>query len=468
MHTHQYIQHIGQHIKNARLLAAVLLLLAVLSSCKKYLQVSPVGSISTQTAYSNATNIEASVNGIYYSLQQNGVLYSGSFNSIYPLLSDEAMAGSTTNLPSLQFASNNIKTDNSLVASLWMNNYQTIYQANMLLANVPGVNGLDAGKKNQWLGEARFIRAYCYFILTHYFGKVPLATTPDYAVNNTLSRTDTATVNQFIIGELEQAAVQLPADYTPYYGSRTRVCKRSAQALLAREYLFHGQWDKAESNASAVIGDPMFLMPASLDNVVKPNSPESIWEIAFSPSAQNLTAMNLMPILASPVLPAVVPSDKLIQSYETGDQRKGKYTAFSPTPAPGFNYVNKFQDRITYADQPKLLRLSEMYLIRAEARARQGNLTDAATDLNVVRNRAGLANTAAATQADLLAAVMQERFVELSFEGHRWLDLIRTGQADAVLSVFKGPGWQSTDQLLPIPAVEIGNNANLNPQNSGY
>ncbi|MBN8836316.1 MAG: RagB/SusD family nutrient uptake outer membrane protein [Sphingobacteriia bacterium] len=458
----------NHNTNKVRILIVTLTLLSALSSCKKNLQVSPVGSISTQTAYSNATNIEASVNGIYYILQQNGVIYNSYYNSVFPLLDDEAMTGNTTNLPTLQFASNQLTIDNSIVAGLWQNNYQTIYQANMLLANVPGVNGLDGGKKNQWIGEARFLRAYCYFMLTRYFGKVPLATTTDYAVNNSLLRKDTATVNQFIISELEQAVKELPNDYAAYNGSRTRACKQTAQALLAREYLYQGIWDKAEANATSVISDNTFSMPTSLDNVVAPNSPESIWEIAFSTSVQNQTATLLVPVLSSPVVPAVLPSNKLIQSFEAGDLRKSKYMAFSPTPSPGFYYVNKFRDRTTFSDQPKILRLSEMYLIRAEARAQQNNLAGAAADINVIRNRAGLQGTPASTQVQLLAAVMQERFVELCFEGHRWPDLIRTGQADAVLSIFKGSNWKTTDQLFPIPGVEIGNNANLNPQNPGY
>ncbi|MBO9634049.1 MAG: RagB/SusD family nutrient uptake outer membrane protein [Chitinophagaceae bacterium] len=453
--------------KRYNILATAVFLMAALPSCKKFLEVSPVGSISTKTAYSNATNIEASVNGIYYSLQQNGVIYNYSYNSVFPLLSDEAAIGNTTDLMQLQFASNNITSDNSIAAGLWNNNYQTIYQANSLLANVPGVNGLDPVKKNQWLGEARFLRAYCYFILTRYFGKVPLATSPDYAVNNSLSRMDTTTVNQFITTELEQAIKELPDNYAAYSGSRTRVCKQTARALLARHSLYQGSWDKAEANATLLINDPTFSMPNSLDDVVKANSPESIWEIAFSSSVQNQTASMLVPVPNTSVKPAILPSSKLLQHFEAGDLRKGKYTAFAAIPAPGYDYINKFRDRITFTDQPKLFRLAEMYLIRAEAKVQQNKL-DVTGDIDAVRSRAGLTGTLATTRTDLLAAIMQERFIELCFEGHRWLDLIRTGQADAVLSAIKGNNWKSTDQLLPVPAVEIGNNPNLNPQNLGY
>jgi len=442
-----------------------LIIIGLTNSCKKMVEVTPVGSIATSEAYSTESNIAASVNGIYYTLQQQGTIYNSSYNSIFPLLSDEASIGNTSTVQYLQFANNNITSDNYIVSGLWSNGYATIYQANLLLENVSGNNTINATEKNQWLGEARFLRAYCYFMLTQYFGKVPLATTSDYKTNNSLARSDTATVNKFIISELEAAATLLPDGYSAYNNDRTRASKEAAQALLAREYLYRGYWAKAEANATLLINNSTFSLPSDLNNVLVSNSIESIWEIAFSAKDQNYTPYNLVPF--GNYLPPVVPSTKLVNAFEAGDKRKDVYLSIIPT-VPSFYIMYKWHDEVNFADQPKIMRLSEMYLIRAEARLKQNNLTGAAQDINVIRNRAGLANTTATTQADLMSAVMQERLVELCFEGDRWLDLIRTGQADAVLGPFKGSSWKSSDQLLPIPATEIGNNPNLAPQNPGY
>ncbi len=442
-----------------------LIITGLTSSCKKMVEVSPVGSIPTSSAYSTESNIAASVNGMYYTLQQGGSIYNGEFNSIFPLLGDEASIGNTSTVQYLQFANNNITTDNYVVSGLWSNCYQVIYQANLLLENVSGNNSINATEKNQWLGEARFLRAYSYFMLTQYFGKVPLATTSDYKTNNSLTRSDTAAINKFIISELETAATLLPDGYSAYNNDRTRASKQSAQALLAREYLYRGYWAKAEANATLLINNSTFSLPANFNDALVSNSAESIWEVAFSAKVQNYTAYNLIPF--GNYLPPVIPSTKLVNAFEAGDKRKNAYLSLIQSTQP-FNIMYKWHDQTNLADQPKLLRLSEMYLIRAEARLKQNNLTGAAQDINVIRNRAGLANTTAVTQADLMNAVMQERFVELCFEGHRWPDLIRTGQADAVLSAFKGNGWKSSDQLLPLPATEIGNNPNLGPQNPGY
>ena len=115
-----------------------------------------------------------------------------------------------------------------------------------------------------------------------------------------------------------------------------------------------------------------------------------------------------------------------------------------------------------------VLRLAELYLIRAEARTQQNNFSDAESDLNAIRNRAGLPNTTANDRATLLTAIEQERRIELFAEwGHRWLDLKRTNRADTILNTFKAPNWQVTDVLFPIPASQIDINGLLT-QNPGY
>jgi hypothetical protein len=110
-------------------------------------------------------------------------------------------------------------------------------------------------------------------------------------------------------------------------------------------------------------------------------------------------------------------------------------------------------------------------LIRAEARAQQGNVSGAAGDLNVIRTRAGLPNTSATNSQGLLSAILLERRFELFTEyGHRWLDLIRTGNANAVMNIVtpqKGGVWETTDELYPIMLTEIQSDPNLT-QNPGY
>ncbi|HEY4197438.1 MAG TPA: RagB/SusD family nutrient uptake outer membrane protein, partial [Mucilaginibacter sp.] len=117
-------------------------------------------------------------------------------------------------------------------------------------------------------------------------------------------------------------------------------------------------------------------------------------------------------------------------------------------------------------------RLAEQYLIRAEARSQEGNVSGAQSDLNVIRNRAGLANTTASTQTTLLTAILHERQVEMFTEwGHRWLDLKRTGTVDAVMSLVLpakgGGGWNPNMALMPLPLGDLQADQNLT-QNPGY
>ena len=115
-----------------------------------------------------------------------------------------------------------------------------------------------------------------------------------------------------------------------------------------------------------------------------------------------------------------------------------------------------------------ILRLGEMYLIRAEARAHTGDLIGAKEDLNTIRHTAGLEDTSAVTQDEILNAVLQERRLELFTEfGHRFFDLKRFNKIQPVLSAVK-PGWDIHDDLFPIPEAELNLNPNLKPQNPGY
>jgi hypothetical protein len=122
-------------------------------------------------------------------------------------------------------------------------------------------------------------------------------------------------------------------------------------------------------------------------------------------------------------------------------------------------------------DNIQVLRLAEMYLIRAEARAQQDNISggnSAAADINVVRQRAGVPLIEGLSKNQVLLAIENERRMELCFEGHRWYDLVRTGRAQAVMDEFTS-NWTSKDELWPIPLREIINNPALqNAQNPGY
>lgn len=257
--------------------------------------------------------------------------------------------------------------------------------------------------------------------------------------------------------------------------SRIYANKYAATALLARVYLYLGLWSDAEVQASTVINDTKDLeLLSDLNSIFLKNSKESIWqlEVVDRYPYATLEADSFIPSDSNSI-PKYNLTSVLLNSFEAGDKRKIAWVGNSKVSTNFYYYPQKYKVKNgtsgNITEYYTLLRLSEQYLIRAEARANQGKLTDAISDLNVIRKRASLSDLPSLlNKTDVLTAVAQENKIEFFAEmGHRWLDLKRTKTANDVLGPFKGSNWQSTDQLFPIPASERSVNPNLT-QNPGY
>jgi len=239
---------------------------------------------------------------------------------------------------------------------------------------------------------------------------------------------------------------------------------------LARVYLYKEEWALAEEEATLVINNgALYHMEEDLDKVFLKEAPSIIWQLHPGISGLNTHYASTF-IFSSGPPPIAAISSNLLNAFEVGDQRKvhwiGNVSAGSQTWYYPYKY-KKNTNTGTTQEYAIVLRLEEQYLIRAEARAHQGNLIGAKEDMNTIRNRAGLAPTTANTSENLLLAILLERRVELFTElGQRWFDLKRSGQAQAVLGVLK-LGWKSTDKWLPLPETELVLNKNLY-QNPGY
>jgi hypothetical protein len=206
----------------------------------------------------------------------------------------------------------------------------------------------------------------------------------------------------------------------------------------------------------------------SLDSVFLKNSREAIWQFLPLAANQNTSEGNIFILTSTPANSAL--RGEFLNAFESGDNRKAKWVGSITTGGNTYYYPYKYKIKTGSSplkEYSMVLRLGEQYLIRAEARAQQNNISGAQNDLNVIRGRAGLNNTTATDKASLLLAIENERRIELFSEwGHRWFDLRRTGRIDAMLASIK-TGWQTTDALLPIPQSEILVNPNMT-QNPGY
>lgn len=318
-----------------------------------------------------------------------------------------------------------------------------------------------------------------------------------------MARTPQSQIYQRIVADLKDAFGYLNSRYvdvsdTTITTDRVRPTKAAAAAMLARVYLYTQKYDSAEAEANLVIDNgSLYSLCKNLTNaggatnfVFQRNSTEAIWQIAtpipsnwFTPDGSNFYLPSA-PSTGTANCSTISP--QLLNSFESNDKRKaqwiGVYTSTGSSPTK-YYFPYKYQTYNTPAttasvnvtEYVMVLRLAELYLTRAEARAQQNKIADAVADLNMIRNRAGLANySGGLDKTSLLNAILHERQVELFTEwGNRWLDLKRTGNIDAVMGGPSGVcqtkhgSWSQGSQLFPIPQVELNNNSNLT-QNSGY
>ena len=234
-----------------------------------------------------------------------------------------------------------------------------------------------------------------------------------------------------IIQDLEAAATLLPAAKDP-----GRATKGAANALLAKAYLESGNYAQARDKATTLISDPSYGLTDDFGTVfTTKHSEESIYELHFTVNNGNSLAFWFFPQDIGGRW-GFSPTEELYNLYGPTDSRRDASMRISASK----RYIYKYSRLSTGDDNLFLLRLAEMYLIRAEANARLG-ASDATVlaDINIVRNRSGATPVSASGQATLLDAVLNERRLELAFEGHRFFDLRRLGMAQAKLQISRGP-----------------------------
>lgn len=469
------------YIKQAVWLGAILLSLSTAISCKKLIEIptNPTNAIPTATVFGDSTDVMGAVAGVYnnFSTSSSISFGSGLITLTTGLSSDELIPAATANAGYTQFYQNAVLPNNTAPQLLWLTSYKPLYQINACFDGISASTGISGGLKQQLIGEIEVARALYYFNLVNLFGAVPLVTSTDVLTTNSLPRAPVDEIYNQVLTDLLDAQKKLTAKYPSAGRARPNIF--TANALLAKVYLFRGDWQKAFNMSNMVINSGLYKLNTNLSSVYLTGSTEAIWQLpAKSAAFQTAEAFNLVPNnfrgAVFNVIPTYSLSSYLFNAFEPGDQRFDNWVGKSTVTVNGsprvyyfpFKYKNIAPTSPTTEDY-MILRLSEQYLIRAEAQARLNNLPDAIKDLNIVRNRAGLTSTTAVTQSDIINAIMHERQVELFCEwGSRWFDLKRTDTIDAVLGAEK-PTWKPVAAVYPIPFTEIQNNPFLK-QNPGY
>jgi hypothetical protein len=441
------------YIKSILLIAALL----VTASCKKYLEEIPNNALPTEKAITDLGTARAAIIGAYDRVQG---YYASSYPTLGTITADNVLFNGTLS-EYLQLDQNAVPTDNVITVSAYQNIYRAVNSANSVILYVPSVVDplLTTAERNKILGEAYFIRALSYFDLARGWGGVQLQLKPttDLAGLKGIKRSTLDQTYDQVLADLIQAEQLLPEDGT----TRNRAQKSTARALRARLHLYRRQWADAESYATQVIANTKYTL-------VKPykgfftapfQTAESVFELAFNNNDRN-TYWNLWYPSSAGGQYTLKPSDALVAKLNNPAIGGTRNALIAGTGNSVYGVL--YNTTSTGVDPSYVIRIAELYLIRAEARAQQNKLLEAAADLNAVRNRADVAATTAVTQLQLLQAIEDENSVEFAFEAHRWFDLVRTERAGTVLGLTNRNYW-----LFPIPYSDVLSDPDV-VQNPGY
>lgn len=439
----------------------------IIDGCQEFVELdTPKTQIVSAKVFSNDAGARASFLGVL-SQMMNGNPFSGNGFGITVAagLSADELNNHSSSAQQIAVYNNNLTaSNNTTVSGNWSDMYLYIYEANAIIEGVEASTGLSKSIRDQVLGEAKFLRAFSYFYLINLYGDVPLVTSTDYRENRLAARTLVGDVYKQIESDLIEAQKLLLDDYSFSKDEKVEPNRWAATALLARTSLYQKKWNDAEMQANAIISSQQFSLVPDLKSVFLKNSNEAIWQLRPVLPGYNTNEGVYMVIASAPS--RVSATTSVTSVFEVGDNRSSAWLGSFTTGGKTYRYAYKYKIRTTgqpLTEYYMVFRLAEQYLIRAEARAMQNDLTGAVDDINSIRARAGLASISATglTQQQVLDAIDHERRAELFIEwGHRWFDLKRSGKIDAVLGPVK-PDWQSKDALFPIPQTEINADPNL-------
>lgn len=419
-----------------------------------------------------------------------------SWNGMSSIASDDADKGSSAG---------DTGTDKDLMDALTYNgsslsvsdvfdgNYQGINRCNQALDLLPKLDNVDSSLRDRLIGETKFLRAYFYFTLVKCYGGVPIVNklanpSSDEDRLMLLTRKSKAEVYAFIENDLADAIAVLPSKSSYSASEKGRASQGAAYALLAKVSLYQQKWQKVVDNCDLVSGYSLVLDYASQFKLSGEFDNESIFEISgvgASPAKgiQGYSATQGARGAGGWGWGFNTPSLSLVNAYEAGDVRKNGTIIFAGTTLydgrvvpltvenPRYNYKcysSTFTDAWETDANIKCLRFAEVLLMKAEALNELGQTVDAIPLLNLIRNRAGLANTTAVSQTDVRTAIWKERRVELAFEHDRFFDLVRTGQAQAAFALDGKTFVVGKHEVFPLPSKFIIDSNGLSNQNSGY
>jgi starch-binding outer membrane protein, SusD/RagB family len=445
-----------------------------LASCKKeFLDLTPSTSLTPNQALATPADLQVALRGAYAGLR--GVdFYGRTLPVIGDVMADNVYQSVINTNRYTQFVNYTFTKADGNIAGIWNTAYTVILRANNIINST-----VDASPAvNQYKGEAYAIRALCYFTLVRYFARpytdnpnglgVPIVTVRDPTLEP--ARNTVAEVYTQIIADLDQAY-----NLMTMYVNSSQFSKYAAKGLQAKVYLTKGDKANAKTAALDVINNGGFTLVTAANHAsywsnpaVTTNKVETLFEVS-SDAVANLAfdALSYLYSQAGNYGDLLLASD-LYALIDPADVRKALYPTGTRGGFPSV-FVNKYPAISGDRSDTKVLRLSEIYLIAAEA-SLPGNEPDALLYVNAIRTRRN-APLIAATGSALFEAIITERRIELAAEGDRYMDLMRLKR-----DVNRGPNFPSSvlqilysdfKRVLPIPQAEMDVNQNME-QNPGW
>jgi len=484
-------------LKFAVFLAAIFLL----QSCSDFLEQEPGTQTSINEQLGTKQGVLEAMNGMYRAIEANvrteafstyGDLQGGNLK-FAPAISTTTTIGQVTTPGNVvNIYSFDDLADNSNLAAFYSTNYNIINQANLILEFTDALKDASDTEKSQIKAEALTARAYVHFLLSEIYSQNYGFTANashlgiiynSKSITNGLqypARETVANTYTFIINDIK-AALNLYANTILLNGpAHSYFNKNNTKALLARVYLAKKDWKNAYDTADDIIKNSGVVLMSSGDYLAqwqKPDAPVSEVLLEFSiprndAGSASVSLATFFGYTSDSQYGKYTASQDLVNLYESSDIRKQLFKNHQlPTLVNlqkeilNYYFTDKFQGNPGYM----AFRLSEQYLIRAEAAIELNNSAQAIEDINTIRTRAN----AAVLQGneDLKEAVFLERRKELCFEGHLFFDIARNkkdvSRTDGCIALSCSLTYPSPKFILPIPRSNINLNTNLK-QNESY
>jgi tetratricopeptide (TPR) repeat protein len=448
-----------------------LALVFAISGCQKFLDTPPENALLWDEAMETPEDAQRLLSSSYDVLR-SGNFYGGAVWLLSDLMADN-MDGRNLSGDYLAYHTHNTGIFISASRDLWFNGYLPIYRSNLLIERIDEVQGFADTDKARMIAEAKFLRAMCHFEVVRFFAQ-PYGFSADNshlgiplrleANTGQLSRASVGEVYTQIVADFQDAAAVLPSDNRGYATSW------AAKAMLAKVYFQMNEYQNAYDLADDIINNGPFALNSSItarfSNTV--NS-ENIFSLVSTGNLDQ-AASGLIGNYRSANLAVNEPTGRILPSMhsiavaDTNDKRRIFYIAADTASASERIFLTRFNAE--FFNLP-IVHLAEIMLIRAESAVETGNMSQAETDINSIRSRAGLsAVTPGQTSTALLTLIRNERRLEMVGEGNRLHDLKRQATNGNPSLTINGAPWDCPGMAVQLPDDETAGNPDieLNPQ----